>query len=417
MTSVNRHIWYVSKYVSPPAKASAGARGFMIMRELARLGHHCIIITSDSNQLADVPNLATDYYFEEVEGVRLCWVRTLKYSVAKSMRRIMSWLDFEWKLWRLPKQQFPDPDVVIVSSLSLLTILNGFLIRARYNCRLVFEVRDIWPLTIVEEGGFSRWNPLVLGLSLIEKLGYRYADVIVGTMPNLGEHVAKVLGYEKTTYCIPMGVDEAFLTVFQPLPDDFAMKYLPPGKFIVAHVGTIGITNALDTFFNCAQAMTSDRHVHFLVVGEGNLRTHYQEKYAHLPNLTFAPKVPKQMVQTVLSFCDLLYFSVHTSEVWRYGQSLNKVIDYMLSGKPVIASYTGYPSMINEAGCGTYVPAGDLMTLLNEIRRYATMDSKEREEIGQRGRQWILTHRLYENLAQGYLSIMFPEQTVRASNE
>jgi len=386
------------------------------MRELSRQGYHCLIITSDSNQLAEVPELQADYYVQEVDGVRLCWIRTLKYSVAKSMRRILSWLDFELKLWRLPKQQFPHPDVVIVSSLSLLTILNGFLIRARYGCRLIFEIRDIWPLTIIEEGGFSRWNPFVLGLRFIEKLGYRYADAIVGTMPNLGEHVAKVLGCQKQTYCIPMGVDEDSLAGSQPLPDDYVMKYLPTGKFIVAHVGTIGITNALDTFFSCAQAMTSDRHVHFLVVGEGNLRAHYQEKYAHLPNLTFAPRVPKQMVQTVLSLCDLLYFSVHTSEVWRYGQSLNKVIDYMLSGKPVVASYTGYPSMINEAGCGTYVPAGDLMALVNEVRCYAAMDPDERKEIGQRGRQWILNHRRYENLANDYLSIMFPEHTVRVLN-
>ena len=42
------------------------------------------------------------------------------------------------------------------------------------------------------------------------------------------------------------------------------------------------------------------------------------------------------MVQSVLSRCDLLYFSVHVSTVWKYGQSLNKVIDYMLAGKPVV---------------------------------------------------------------------------------
>lgn len=380
----------------------------MIMRELARLGYQCVIITSDSNQLADVPTLQTDYHIQEIDGVRLCWMRTMKYTVAKSLRRIMSWLDFEWSLWRLPKQQFPNPDVVIVSSLSLLTILNGFLIRARYNCRLIFEIRDIWPLTIIEEGGFSRWNPFVLGLGFIEKLGYRYADAIVGTMPNLGEHVANVLGYEKQTYCIPMGVDENFLVASQPLPDDYVIKYIPREKFIVAHVGTIGITNALDTFFECAQAMADDKYVHFLVVGDGNLRAYYENKYANLSNLTFAPKVPKLMVQTILSLCDVLYFSVHTSEVWKYGQSLNKVIDYMLSGKPVVASYTGYPSMINEAGCGTYVPAGDLMALVQEVRRYAFMNSNERYAIGQRGRQWILDHRNYVNLAHDYLSIMYP---------
>ena len=98
--------------------------------------------------------------------------------------------------------------------------------------------------------------------------------------------------------------------------------------------------------------MMEESNIHFLVVGDGNLRENFQQKYAHLCNLTFAPRVPKEMVQPVLARCDLLYFSVHASKVWKYGQSLNKVIDYMMAGKPIVASYTGYPSMINEAACG-----------------------------------------------------------------
>lgn len=399
-------IWYVSKYVAPPAKASAGGRGYLIMREFARLGYSSVIFTSDSNQLAEVPKLDQPHLLQEIDGIKLYWVRTMKYTVAKSLRRILSWLDFEWRFWRLPKGQLPKPDVVIVSSLSLLTILNGFLLRRLYKCRLVLEIRDIWPLTITEEGGFSRWNPLVLGLGFIEKLGYRYADAVVGTMPNLGEHVAEVLGTPKTTNCIPMGVDEAMLTAGDELPTDYAEEYIPSNKLIVAHAGTIGITNALDTLLDCAELMKHDGRVHFLVVGEGDLRAHYQQKYAHLKNLTFAPRVPKAMVQAVLVRCDVLYFSVHESKVWRFGQSLNKVIDYMMAGKPVVASYTGYPSMIDEAGCGSYVPAGDVYALQRELERYVKMPPQERAAIGARGRTWILANRQYPKLAEDYLKIL-----------
>jgi glycosyltransferase involved in cell wall biosynthesis len=176
----------------------------------------------------------------------------------------------------------------------------------------------------------------------------------------------------------------------------------------VAYVGTIGITNALDTFLTCAEAMQNDSHIHFLMVGQGDLREHYQKKYGHLPNLTIAPRVPKPMVPSVLERCHLLYFSVHTSAVWKYGQSLNKVIDYMLSGKPIVASYTGYPSMIDEAECGAYLPAGDVPALKQALLRYAGMDSDERKAIGERGRDWIMRHRRYENLASQYLAVLFP---------
>ncbi len=143
------------------------------MREFARLGYQSVIVTSDSMGKFDAPVAEQPYVIEEHEGIRLCRIRTLKYSDAKSMRRILSWVDFEGRLLRLPKDALPEPDVIVVSSLSLLTVLNGLRLRRRYKCRLVFEVRDIWPLTIVEEGGFSAHNPLVLGLGWIEKLGYR----------------------------------------------------------------------------------------------------------------------------------------------------------------------------------------------------------------------------------------------------
>ncbi|WP_323017815.1 glycosyltransferase family 4 protein [Castellaniella sp.] len=378
------------------------------MRELARVGNRCVILTSDSNQLARVPSLTQSVLVQEVEGMTLCWIRTMKYSVAKSMRRILSWLDFEFRLWRMPKSSLPKPDAIVVSSLSLLTILNGFWLRRKYRCRLVLEIRDIWPLTITEEGGFSRWNPLVLGLGMIERLGYRHADEVVGTMPNLGEHVRNVLGYARTVHCIPMGVDEASLAEASPLSQEYIDAYLPEGKFIVAHAGTIGITNALDVFMECAQSFQHHPDICFVIVGDGDLRAGYQQKYAHVRNLIFAPRVPKQQVQSVLSRCSLLYFSVHPSKVWRYGQSLNKVIDYMLAGKPVVASYTGYPSMIDEADCGCYVPAGDAEALRREILRYAAMPVDQRQAVGQKGRDWVLQHRRYPVLAARYLDILFP---------
>ena len=379
------------------------------MKELALVGHNITIITSDSNHLAAPPVLKSGYLFQAVDNMQLCWVRTMKYSTAKSIRRILSWIHFEWRLLFLPKVKLLAPDVVVVSSLSLLTILNGFLWRLRYKSRLIFEVRDIWPLTITEEGGFRSWNPFVLGLGFVERLGYKYSDVIIGTMPNLGEHVHKILGYSKITHCIPMGIDGTSLTSLENLPKNYVEKNFPSDKFIVAHVGSIGISNALETFLDCAESLKGNSSIHFMIVGNGDLRETYRIKYAHLKNLTFAPQVPKAMVQSVLSRCDLLYFSVHKSKVWQYGQSLNKVIDYMMAAKPIVASYVGYPSMINEAGCGSYVAAGDARALEMEILRYANMSEQERVKIGQRGLSWLWRNRQYKKLAKDYLELMLNE--------
>jgi len=388
----------------------------MIMRELARMGHRTVIFTSDSSHFARAPDFAGTHLVSEVEGVGVCWIRTLKYGAAKSFRRVLSWLDFEWRLFRLPKNDFPKPDVIIVSSLSLLTIFNGLLMRLRYRCPLVFEVRDIWPLTIIEEGGYSPRNPFVVGLAWIERLAYARADVVVGTMPNLGEHVAEVLGRQRPVHCVPMGIEEALIGPGEPLPADYAPTHIPAGKFIVCHAGAIGISNALDTLLACAREMRDRADIHFLIAGDGDLKAHYQKVCADLPNVSFPPVVPRDAVQSLLSHCDLLYFAVHRSKVWDYGQSLNKVIDYMLAGKPVVASYTGYPSMINEAGSGSFVPAGDVEALRAEIARFSVMPVETRAAMGAAGRAWLLHHRRYTTLAEEYLRLIKDARRVPASS-
>lgn len=404
---MNKTIWYVTKYFSPKTATSPGGRGWFLMDEMRRTGHPVVVITSDSNNLVDLPVLQDRVTVMHTNGVKIVWLKTMKYSVAKSFRRIMSWFHFEWNLLRLDKKNLERPDVIIVSSLSLLTILNGLLLRSRYKCRLVFEVRDIWPLTIIEEGGFDKRNIFVRGLSWLERLAYRKSDAIVGTMPNLAEHVRDEVGLDRPVFCMPMGVSEDHLTEVAALPIDYVERYLSSDKFKVVHAGTIGITNALDVFFEAAQVMRGDVDVEFVIVGDGALKEHYQKKYGHLSNLVFAEKVSRNQVQSVLAAGSVLYFSVHDSRVWDYGQSLNKVIDYMLAAKPVVASYSGYPSMINESGCGVFVPVADVDAVVAAVRDLKSKSAEERSLMGERGRQWLLENRHYSKLAQDYLSILF----------
>lgn len=397
----------MTKYFSPKTSTSPGGRGWFLMDEMQRAGNHVVVVSSDSNNLVDIPVLRGKVTVLESNGVKIVWLRTMKYSVAKSLRRILSWFHFEWNLFWLDKSKLERPDVVIISSLSLFTIINGLLLRLKYKCLLVFEVRDIWPLTIVEEGGFSDKNILIKGLSWLERLAYRKADIIVGTMPNLAAHVRKVLGHDRPVYCIPMGVSQEHLSDVVELSTDYAERYLSNDKFKIVHAGTIGITNALDVLFAAAEAMQEHSDIEFVIVGDGALKQSYVNQYGDLPNLVFAPKVPRNMVQAVLAKGDLLYFSVHDSKVWDYGQSLNKVIDYMLAAKPILASYNGYPSMINESGCGVFVPANDVGAVVSAVLDMKSRSEEERLLMGARGREWLLTNRNYSKLCSDYLSILF----------
>lgn len=404
---MKKTVWYISKYFAPKTSTAPGGRGWFLMKGLVDLGYEVIVITSDSNSLIEPVNLPSNVCEETVSDVRIIWLNTLKYNIAKSPKRILSWFHFEWNLFFLNKRKLPKPDSIVVSSLSLLTVLNGLYLKYRYNCRLVFEVRDIWPLTITEEGGFSRFNPFVIFLSLIEKFGYKYSDAIIGTMPNLAAHVKKVSSAKTPVYCVPMGVSKAHLEQSEAISSDYISMYLSSSKMKVVHAGTVGITNALEVFFKCAESLVSNNDIEFILVGDGPLKNDYIVRYGHLPNLIFAPKVSKNQVQSLLNYCDVVYFSVFPSEVWEYGQSLNKVVDYLLSGKVVVASYYGFPSMINEACCGYYVPAGDVQALNLKLVELSLLSKAERDEIGLRGKRWILNNRSYERLSTEFANIVF----------
>ena len=112
------------------------------------------------------------------------------------------------------------------------------------------------------------------------------------------------------------------------------------------------------------------------------------------------------MVQNALEQADLLYFSTYNTKVWEYGLSLNKMIDYMKAGKPIIASYSGFPSMINESGCGEFVPAFDTKALIDVILKYKGLSQEELKTIGEKGQQWVLKERNYTRLAKTYAEVI-----------
>ena len=399
------NIWCISKYASPP-KYGVAARIFYLAKEFVKKENPTILITSDSNHLASYPDTEKPYNYENIDGIELIWTKNKKYKKTASMARIWSWLDFELSLFRMDRRKLFNPDIIIVSSLSLLSIVYGYYLKKKHNALLVLEVRDIWPLTLVAEGGFNRFHPLCIFLSIIEKFGYAKSDLIVGTMPRLDKHIKNILRYEKPFFCSPLGFDPEVMRE-RKMSDHRQLKtYFPKDKIIIGYAGSMGISNNLETFIRCIPAFVANDHIHFVLVGGGDLRARYESILSLQPNVTFAPKITPSQVPYFLDQCDVLYLSTHSSEVWEYGQSMNKVVEYMYAGKPVVASYSGYPSMLNEANSGIFVEPNDIELLKLALLQVTQMSNLERVEMGSRGKVWVENNRTYEKLAEEYLKLL-----------
>lgn len=401
-------IVFISKYLGIPSPRETGSRGFHLCNEFSKNGHEVTIILGSSLHPINgepLKKIFTTLHFENLEVIV---VKVMHFKTSKSLRRIFSWIEFEFKVLSFLIRNKFSTEVIIASSLSLLSIITAIIMKVLSKSKVVFEVRDIWPLSIITQGGFSSINPFIRALALIEKIGYRFSDHIIGTMPNLSEHVGNVAKRHPDVSCIPQGVNiEQFefsnkesTQIYKEL-----FTFVPQDKFIFGYSGSFGHANALDIIYQAAEKITDPR-IHFVLVGDGYLKKAHISKYKQLKNVTIGPNLPRQHVKYFLNLCDALIFSTNASCIWRYGHSLNKIIDYMIAAKPIVGIYDGYDEMITEAKCGFLIKSFDIALIAKELNFIANIESSILNQMGIQGKEWLVRNRKFSDLSANYLKIL-----------
>jgi glycosyltransferase involved in cell wall biosynthesis len=99
---------------------------------------------------------------------------------------------------------------------------------------------------------------------------------------------------------------------------------------------------------------------------------------------------------------DVCYDACH-SELATFGLSRNKWVDYMYAAKPIICSFDGYQSMINEAKSGTFVKFGNPKELADKILEFSSYPRPKIYAMGIRAKEFIIKNRVFYKLADTYL--------------
>jgi glycosyltransferase involved in cell wall biosynthesis len=407
---LKKKIWIICHYATPQ-KYGYGTRQFLLAEEYLKMGYEVTVFASPSNYQINVLPVTKGMFTREVlNGVEVVWVKGIRYSNPAGLKRVFSWFVFSFFLMFYPCKRSELPGIIVVSSLSLITVLNGWFLKMRSpDSQFIFEIRDIWPQTLIDVGGYSRFHPLVMLLGWIEKAGYKRADNIVATMPRADLHIAKRIKKEFKFTCIPQGIDLLTASQDLELTDTEKEAYFPQSGFIVGYAGAFGRSNSLDTIIRTAHiiAERSIGDICFVLVGDGSEKENLIQLAKGLKNVYFIPRISKKKIQSFLSNCTILHDSVMPVNLYSYGLSRNKWMDYMLSGKPMVVSYSGHVSLINEAGCGIVVPAGDPERLAAAILEYYYMDRGQLEETGRKGREFVLENRTFAKLASDYRKIFW----------
>lgn len=405
---MSKTVWIINQYASTPS-TGMGGRQFYLARELALQGYKVYLIASSANhllrqrQVFDKP-----FRIDSVDGISFVWINMPQYSEAHSKQRAINWFLFAWRLQILNKAIVDKPDAILCSSPSPIAFLGAHRLAKQHNCRLIFEVRDIWPLTLTEIGGYSVKHPFIRFMQWVEDRAYNKSDRVVSNLKNAVKHMtSRGMSSHKFKW-IPSGfsMNEVNLKVSLDINTE---RQLPKDKFLVGYTGTFGVANALDTLLNASLLLSKYPEIAFVLVGAGKER-HALEKLVrkhNLSNVYFINSIPKVEVQAMLSKFDVCFIGWLNDPIYEYGIGANKIPEYLLSGKPVIHAYSGSCDPIKEANAGITVPAENAKLLANAIYEIYSMTTESRERMGSNGRQFALDNYEYGRLSRELAMILF----------
>lgn len=393
-------IWIINHYASTPS-AGMGGRHYYLAKELVRLGFKVYLISASYTHLLRVPPvLDKNHMIEVVEGVNYVWLRGLQYEHAHSKKRILNWFVFAWRLCGLRKIISDEPIAILCSSPSLVSFLGAKYLSWRLKTRLIFEVRDIWPLTFVKLGGYSIRHPFIRFLQWIEDAAYRQSERVVSNLPMAVEHMVE-RGMDRAKFAwIPNGFSQEEVKNPDALSPIVA-EHLPTDKFLVGYAGTLGVANAMDVLLQAAEGLKNIPEILIVLVGAGRESSRLK-KFAtdrNLKNVIFLSPIPKSQVQNLLARFDVLYIGWKKDPLYEFGIAPNKLPEYMYSAKPILHSFSGAGDVVNEFKMGLTVPAENPNAVAEGILKLYKMAPSDREELGRNGRRYVLEHHEYSMLA------------------
>lgn len=391
-------IWIVNHYAITPDLAG-GTRHYDLGKELVAQGHRVIVFASgfshDARQYAKVSPLE-HFALEEREGVQFVWLRTHPYQ-RNDWRRVLSMLSFGFCLLSAARR-FSRPAVVIGSSPHPVAVLAAWWLALKSEAKFLFEVRDLWPQTLVDMGAMKKTSVIARLLYAWEKFMYRHAAKVIALMPNANTYFEAGGLDPSKVYWLPNGVNIATFSPSMNLDTDSEVGKvfrLYNSKFKVVYTGAHGAANGLDTAIEAAALLaTKEPAVQFVLIGDGPEKQRLKTKAASLgcENIVFCDRIPKVQIPVVLGHADVLLQCLAPVEVLKYGGSPNKVSDYLASGRPIVMAALMANDVVSEAQAGVTVPPGDSMALAEGILSIYSMSASERSQLGANGRAYAEKH-------------------------
>lgn len=373
--------------------------------QLIRLGHEVEVVTARPNypkgRIFD--GHGARLYVNEVRDnvvVHRVWVYP---AMGGGIRRILNYISFTLTCL-LGLIRCKKPDYLFVESPPLLTVVPAYLLKVFWHVPFIFNVADLWPDAIVDNG-FLRQGVLAHSLLALESFSYREAAYVNAVTEGIHDSLLtqKKVPADKVLF-LPNGVDTVR---YQPRPPDLPLKCALglEDKQILLWAGTLGFAHGLDNVLHAAKILERYQDIQFLFLGDGSARSHL-EKLAgemQLRNVTFKDPVSMNELPPYYSIATCGLASLKPMPT-HDGARPSKIFPVLACGKPLIFVGSGECArLVESAHCGVVVPPEDADALAAQIRSLISYPTQARQ-MGMNGRRFVEEHFDWSHLVRSWVS-------------
>ncbi len=319
---------------------------------------------------------------EDVDGIRVVRVKSYITDNAGFTRRILDYVSFMFSAFFFGLFE-KRPDVVVGTSPQFFAAMGAWMLSVAKWRPFVFELRDLWPASIVTVGAMER-GLVIRMLEKLELFLYRRAQAIIPVTQSFKDDViSRGIDGVKITV-VRNGVD---LSRYHPRSKskEMARELDVEGKFVVAYLGTHGMAHALENVLNAAKLLENHANICFLLVGDGARKQALREqaRTMELTNVIFHDSVAKERMPSVWSVCDVAL--VHLKDDPAFAKVIpSKVFEAFGMAKPVMIVQPDGEAVdiIREAQAGEWIAPENADDLAQAILRWHASESTVRK-LGQ----------------------------------
>ena len=390
-------------------------RPYYMAKEWVRAGHAVTIAAADQSHIRQkkviIPN-NNSFFLEKIDGINYLWLRTISYD-DNSLKRAFNIASFIFQLYRFSKiiGEKIKPDIIITSSTYPADIFPACYIAKFSNSKLIYEIRDLWPLSPIMLGNYSKNHPFIQAMQFSENYCYKHCDAVVSVLPKVAEHVKQHGLPSEKLHIIENGISLEEWKNKSSIPSSLNSlidREKSKNRFLFGYAGNHSSANSLQTIIEAAERLKNSK-ASFFLVGNGRDKQKFINfvKEKRLNNVVFYDSIVKESIPDLLSKFDCLLISWKNLEgLYKYGISPNKLLDYMMAAKPIIHAVNAGNDPVKDSGCGISVPAEDSEALANAIIRMMNTSDLERSFMGIKGREYVIKNNDYRVLAQKYINLM-----------